>query len=466
MGISYYYEQEKVEKNKPLKSECKLKLVSDDDFVMMTAEYYIEYLRLGKMNFLTYDHGLTINKKTGDFTVIYRLKNKKDNSYHLYKNLSKVKKNNFEMLLDFTQRGFYAGEKRHNFWGVKHRKALTDIFKLLFKELDFVRDEVTHKKDGAINPLYDMLVDCHLEKKGIKGHDLVYWHICEVYPKRKYLKLNDNKFLAAVLDQYGIKSRYLIGSLSNNDGGSIAHLKSLRFLCSLFGESYVDYIKQFDWKNIVFEYIKTNKVFVCESDAEKKVLVQCLKKYSEIDAYIHDGILNTIYDLFVLKKFLKDNGMVVKLKATTSGQLMTLKDTWELHKKHFKLGYKLKYSIPESIIEQLEQDIVIDDKVYKPTLIMSEDQFKIEGMIMKNCMAKQFNVGNLYIHVAMSLGRKRVNLQYRKGVLNQAKGKTNTNVPKDFEKAVELFGERMINYSDVHPIKEKYDIISGSESNG
>lgn len=465
MGILYYYEQEKFEKNKPLKSECKLKLASDDDFIMLTAEYYIEYLRIGKMNYLTYDHGLTINKKTGDFTVVYRLKNKKDNSYQLYKNNSKVKKNNFDMLLELTQRGFYSGEKRHNFWGVKHKKALLDIFKLLFKELEYTGNDTIQKKDGAINPLYDTLVDYHLDKKGIKGHDLVYWHICEAYPKKKYLKLNDNKFLSAVLDQYGIKSRYLIGALSNKDDGSIIHLKPLKFLCTLFGDSYVDYIKQFNWKDIAIEHIKTNKTYVCETDAEKKVLAQCLKKYSEIEAYIHDGILNTIFDLFTLKKFLKECGMDVKLKATTSGQLMTLKDTWDLHKKHFKLGYKLKYSIPENVIEDLEQDVVVEDKVFKPTLIMSEDQFKIEGMVMKNCMARQFNVGNLYIHVAMSLGKKRINLQYRKGVLNQAKGKTNTNVPKDFEVAVERFSERMAKYVDIHPVKEKYDIINGSLSN-
>ena len=53
MEILFYYEQEKYEKNKPLKSDCKLKLVADDDYLMFTSEFYAEYIRMGRMNNLT-----------------------------------------------------------------------------------------------------------------------------------------------------------------------------------------------------------------------------------------------------------------------------------------------------------------------------------------------------------------------------------------------------------------------------
>jgi hypothetical protein len=36
MEILHYYEQEKYEKNKPLRSEAKLKLAADDDFLIFT----------------------------------------------------------------------------------------------------------------------------------------------------------------------------------------------------------------------------------------------------------------------------------------------------------------------------------------------------------------------------------------------------------------------------------------------
>jgi hypothetical protein len=250
MEILHYYEQEKYEKNKPLRSDAKLKLLADNNFLRFTSEFYVEYLRMGKMNYLSYEHGLTINKNTGDFCIIYRLLNKKGNTHRLHQNTAKVKTNNFDMLIEVTQRGFYGGEKRYNFWGVKYKKALNDFFKLIVKELNINLEGKDYEKDQSVNPLYDMLVDYHLDKKNIKGHDNVYWHICEAYPKKKWLKLNDNKFLPAVLDQYGIKSRFLISALSIKDRKCKIQLKSLRFLCTLFGENYVDYFREFDWNFI------------------------------------------------------------------------------------------------------------------------------------------------------------------------------------------------------------------------
>ena len=51
-----------------------------------------------------------------------------------------------------------------------------------------------------MNELYDLLVDFHLDKKNIKGHDGVYYHIQYDYPKKKWLKKNDNKFLPSILN--------------------------------------------------------------------------------------------------------------------------------------------------------------------------------------------------------------------------------------------------------------------------
>ena len=70
----------------------------------------------------------------------------------------------------------------------------------------------------------------------------------------------------------------------------------------------------------------------------------------------------------MLKEFLKKENLIVKIKANSCHQLISLKDTWELHKKHFKLGYKLKYSLPEEMIEDLEEPIKIGDKLFKPAL--------------------------------------------------------------------------------------------------
>lgn len=461
MDLLFYHQQSKLTRNKPLNNVCKLKLASDADFLLFTSEFYIEYMRMGRTNYLNYEHGFTINKKTGDISVIYRLINKKENNHILERNTMKARKNDFDMLVDLSNRGFYNGEKRYNFWGVKYARACKEIFALIVKDLAI--DTHLHDKDYKINPLYDTLLEYHLNKKGIKGHDCVYWDICEVYPKKKYLKANDYKFLPALLDEYGIKSKYLVGALSSREPSlPKMNIRSVKFLCTLFGENYVDYIRDFDWQTICSEMIYKNKFFVCEDESEKRAIAKSLKNYSEVDAYIGDGILSTVQELFILKKYLGENNMFVKIKGSSCQHLNSLRDSWELHRKHFKLGYKLKYTLPEDMVNHLERPIEVGDKIFKPSLILSEDQFKIEGMIMKNCMANQFNVGNLYVHASISCGKKRINVQYRKGNLNQNRGKANSAPPAEFEKAVEIFTERMSNYPHIFPVKEKYDIIKRS----
>ena len=456
MEILYYYEQEKFEKTKPLRNECKLKLAGDDMFINYTAEYSVEYIRFGRTNQINYEHGLSYNIKDGKFTVIYRILNKKDNTHNMYKTLSRVKKNNFELLLDLTHGGFYSGEKRYNFWGIKYRRACVDMLKIISEKLG--KELILNDKDHVINPLYDMLVEHHLSVNNIKWHNNVYNDICQVYPKRKWLKLNDNKFLPASLDGLGIKSKLLVGVLSTTD--KKINLTSLKFLCNLFGENYVDYFKEFDWLSIVSEPMKKTKKYQCEDEHEKRAITRSLKTYSEVDSILNEGVLTTISNIFSLKAFLKEKGLSLKIKSRTANDLLGLKDSWELHKKHYKLGYKSKYSLPEEMIADIETPITIGEKTFTPSLILSEDDFRFEGMKMKNCMARQFNVANLYIHLALSLDRKRVNLQYRRGMLNQSKGKANTTTPKEFTDAIEIISTKMSKYNEVTPKKVMYDIIS------
>ena len=112
------------------------------------------------------------------------------------------------------------------------------------------------------------------------------------------------------------------------------------------------------------------------------------------------------------------------------------------------------------MISYIESPIEVDGVIFKPKLILSEDQFKVEGMIMKNCMAKQFQMGLLLTHVSLSSGRHRINVQYRKGVLNQAYGKTNTEVPEMFKLPLVELTERMMEFKHIQPKREKNDFIT------
>ena len=93
-------------------------------------------------------------------------------------------------------------------------------------------------------------------------------------------------------------------------------------------------------------------------------------------------------------------------------------------------------------------------------LILNEDDFRIEGHKMKNCMSKQFPHGAIYIFVAIQFNRKRINLQYRKGNLIQSYGKANTPVDKIFNEATTILTSRFKHYTNIEWKKEKYSIIT------
>jgi hypothetical protein len=196
MELLYNHKQEKADRKHPLVSQCDIRLFSDENTITFINVFYLEYLRMGAKNTLTFEHGLTYQKDTGDFTVTYIINNSKNNKNVLYKTTTNIKEHDFDLLLEFTQRGFYTGEKRFNFWGIKFRYANTAMFKLVAQELNVDLSTKSYGKDSAyMNPLYDLLVDHHLSKKNIKADDSVYWDMLYVYPKKKWIKLNENKFI-------------------------------------------------------------------------------------------------------------------------------------------------------------------------------------------------------------------------------------------------------------------------------
>jgi hypothetical protein len=211
---------------------------------------------------------------------------------------------------------------------------------------------------------------------------------------------------------------------------------------------------------ICSEKITVKKVYPCKNDAEKESLLNTLNNWDESEIML-DGRLKSINDLFTMRSFIEERGYVLKYKSKSSRDTSNLLEKWGLLKKHLKLGYKIRYNVPDDVIMDLEQPINYNGNVYKPMLILSEDQFKIEAMTMKNCMAGQFNLGFHYLYIAMSCGGKRVNVQYRKGKLVQARGKTNIDLPSEFERPVEILSNRVVKYTDLSWKREKYDIING-----
>jgi hypothetical protein len=321
---------------------------------------------------------------------------------------------------------------------------------------DFYKNK-NYIEKPVMNPLYDMFVDYHLDIKHIKAHDGVYFDIKNEYPKKKWLLKNDYKFLPSVLDSYGIKSKYLIGELNKLTGKSI-NISTLNYICKLFGDNYLDYLKRIKWENHCYDLIPNKKLHELKNDSEKNCMVSVINKW-ETQTLKSDSFVYCINKLLSIREVLNVKGVDLRFKAKNDHDFENLMEQWSGIKLHFTRGYKVKYIMPNEFIEAIEEDIEIGGSVYKPKLILSEEDFRLEGFTMKNCMSKQFSHGAIYIYVSLQHKRKKVNLQYRKGRLNQSYGKANTPVTPIFNDAIEVLTKRFERYSNIEWRKDKYDFL-------
>jgi hypothetical protein len=462
MDILYRHRQDKSDGKNQTKSYCELTLCFDGININYIGNFNFNYVGYGNRRNILFEHAFTLNILSGDITVFYKINNDNLTDEKMFRDLVHNKKNNFRQLEDLTESGFYNGEKRFRYWGVKYVKATEKIFDLMesilsenFKS-DFYKTK-QYKEKCVTNPLYDILVDYHLDCKGIKPHDSVYNDIQYSYPKIKWLKKNDFKYLPSVLDEHNIKTKYFISELNKIQESKHFYIRSLNYFCKLFGENYIDYIKKFNWKNHCDSLVPNRKIHVLKNDAEKDFMVKTINNWDKESVSL-DSLIFSINKLLTLREFLEENGFKLNFKSKNYDEFQNMMIKWLTIKKHINRGFKIKYCPPKEFIENIESDIIVNGLVFKPKLLLSEEDFTMEGFYMKNCMSNQFAHGAIYSYVSLHHKTKRINLQYRKGDLTQSYGKANSPVESIFGEALIILNERFSKYPEIVWKKEKYDI--------
>lgn len=461
MDLIFSHNQSKKDRKSDAKSICNLELYQYHNTLEYRAIFDFDYHRYGKKKHVRFEHGFILHIENGDINISYRIVNDNLTDDKMFRNCYVQKKNNFKNLFELTENGFIRGEKRHKFWGVRYIRKTESMISLIKKILnenfnnDYNKDKTYDK--FTINPLFDLLVDYHLDRKNIRGHDNVYFDIQNDYPKKRFLEKNDYKFLPALLDSYGIKSKYLISELNKHSGKNI-NISTLNYYCKLFGENHIDYIRQIPWINHCYDLPPSKKLHELKNETEKNCLVSVFNKW-EKETLKSDSLIYNLYKIFSLRKLIEDRGVELKFKAKNDHEFESTMENWLGIKLHFARGFKVKYDFTSEFIKEIEDKIVIGDKTFDPKILISEEDFRVEGFLMKNCMSKQFPNGALYIYISLTNNKKRINLQYRKGNLVQSYGKANTPVVEHFFDAIEVLNVRMKKYKDLEWKKEKYDFL-------
>lgn len=442
-------------------SECEIKLFFDGKIITIISLFDLHYVKYGNKQESIFEESLILDIETGDITVLF-------NAQHNYfakptknKVINKLKVNNFDFLQEISRRGFCRGERHDHFWGGKYQRALNTIFSkikgILLPKIssEYIREQILNEK-WKVNKFYDIFTLYFLDKKEIKGNDLVLFQIQESCPKKKWLKKNDNKFVPAVLDSYGIKSKYLIKYLSM-DITPMIRITSLNFICKLFGDDYLRYLKLISWQNEAKYYLTSKKVYELKNDKEKKSLVKIFNEWenSEIKDFI--PLIVTLDEMLSVRKFVESFGLSLEFNPKNLEDFYLLFEKWKSYKSHYKRGYKVKIDYSEEFINKIQEKIIIGDDIFTPKVLITEEDFNMEGTRMKNCMAQQFSHGSFHVYISLDDGKKRINAQYHNGKLEQHYGTSNTSIMSYFYPALDVLTERMSEYSKTFWPKIKYD---------
>lgn len=389
---------------------------------------------------------LDLDLITGDFEVgVIRLFNN-----NVRKEIV-MKKNDFSTLYELYNSSIFSIEV------LKKKPETYDTFSKKFMEILGHDVVIDHTMCDIENSIYGQIIIFHLNKHSIKWHNNVFYDIVEVYPKKKYLKLNDNKFLAAVLDQLKIKNKKFISVLSNKDGE--VYFNSLLFLTKLFGDNYIDYFNKFNWESFLAVPIRKTNKFTPFKKHEKDFILKSINGLISEDELLDETRLDVLAELVFHREFLLKKGFNINLKGKDFDDIIAFRSNFETIKNQIKVGYKRKYVFNKRLVDMIEEPIQIGENIFELKILKTEEDFYNEGILMKNCMKTKFQSGLTFIFVTMRNGRERINLQYRDGILFQSKGKANSEVPSKFNSAINVLTDRFKTIKNERPTLEKYDIL-------
>ena len=358
-------------------------------------------------------NSITINTVTGNFTTGTITKRGKLNS-------KQFRINSFEAL--------YRILMGTGFFKIDGYVSRDSKFKNEFEKI-FDNSKFTHKIQETLGIgvkanyasdqsqfISDFIQDFFIVKKRIKVPNGNYeFLLTKLYPTEKYLKKNDRKLVAAVLDMFGLKSKSLIKLLHQIPDIEFYTLLSLR---SYFGSDFAKYvgnIKTSVFENAVRKPNNTisNKTFLLNhhktafylTETEKENLFKLINESEYHRKILSEDKIQLIDDHFK---------MIDKIRQYDPSCYMKAKNYEDFTKEHseftkiiqaIKKGWVIEYQYDDKTIKTIEEpidylinigsenepvlgrDLSMEGKKLQPHILKREEEYIEEGTFMHHCVA-------------------------------------------------------------------------------
>jgi len=418
-----------------------------------------------------YSTSVTFDMVKGDFLIVTNHKgvgtkkvaNFRKNSFNYLMNFIKSPDGPFRFLKNHVNKSNKLYKELHNVFDDKHfNEALYSVFKRM----------ISFPTDGTLfrDYFYDEVMRWFINTKKIKTPNEYKDLILKYYPTEKYLKKNDRKLIASILDVFQIKSKITIKLLHERPN---IDLRSLIKLCYLFGNQYQKYIGSIssDMFGVVgaLNDLPSSSLKMMErtcsdyknhgfdiNDIEKENLLKVLTSEPERGNTVNENFIGLVVDHFRMLNRIREYDPNIRMKANS--RIKFHNEHNELSKiiSAIKKGWVIQYFYPEETIRQIQQPI----KVFKPIdlepnlkgtdmdeyivitpfVLTREEEYIEEGKFMHHCVASYAETDtSMIVSLRTEDEQDRVTCEFKinDGRLVQARHFSNGAPPKQFEFVIE-----------------------------
>ena len=414
---------------------------------------------------------ITFNIVTGNFTTLMKFKKGKQPQLNFRTNSFNTV---FQMIMgdnSFITLGEKTGTIIHPIVVDEYKNSFNnELFTTKIQELLGI-DSIS-RVPYSTNPqtFLNDIMNFFVKRKKIKVMDGNYdYLLTKYYPTEKFLKKNDRKLVASVLDMLGIKTKLTIKILHTYPNIDICGL--YKFI-SYFDNDFTKYIGNLNPS--IFEKLTRSPDIYSYSDpisfmikeknepykllnVEKENLIRITnsKADNNSNGILSANLFQLFDDHFRMIKRIREFDPSIHLKAKTEQEFNI--EHRELSKiiSVINKGWVIEYLYDEKVLSDLERPLnCLKDEnslhVLYPCVLKREEDYKEEGSFMHHCVASYSDKDkSIIISLRTESGMDRVTCEFdiQSGRCLQQRSFCNAYPPSYFEDGLLLLSQKVEQYS-------------------
>jgi hypothetical protein len=413
---------------------------------------------------------LTFNLVTGNFTTLTKTSRGKQTS-------QVFRTNSFQSLHNLIQNTSFLNIKTK---GINDHSRLYNDYQNSFDDnlftskiqeslgLDLGCVSYSSNQENFINDVMNAFV----KKKKIKVPNGHYdYLLTKLYPTEKFLKKNDRKLVASVLDMLGIKTKATIKILHEYPNIDIYGL--CKFI-HYFDNDYAKYIgninpmtfekstRKFgirDYNDIGVKAVmvrEKNKVYGL-MDIEKENLIKIVNSFNYMDSnsVLSESFIQLVDDHIRMIEKVREYDPSVHLKSRTLDEFRAEHRELTKMMSAIKKGWVIEYQFDEKVLEDLEKPLECletDTSLHTlyPYVLKREEDYIEEGSFMHHCVATYSDKDrSIIVSLRNQSGTDRVTCEFdiQSGRCVQQRSFCNATPPSQFEDGLLLLCQKIERYS-------------------